>query len=91
MRYLKIKPPARAAWLLVSTVAVGSLAACSGGAGPTAATGGTASAAAAATAPPSGPATSASVPMKVVSRGRATAEIVPVYVNGHGPYPLSPG
>jgi hypothetical protein len=76
-------PPGRRAWPLAAVIAViALLTACSGTAG---------SRAAAAASPPSGQAASAAtktVPMTVVRNGQSTLETVPVYIDGHGPYPF---
>jgi predicted aspartyl protease len=77
-------PPGRRAWALAAVISViALLTACSGNSGS--------SAAAAAGSP--GRSASAStlaatktVPMTVVRNGQSTVEIVPVYVDGHGPY-----
>lgn len=74
-----------AAWALAVT-ALGLLTACSGSPGRPASRATTGAAAAPASAAPAASAAGQSVPMTVVKSGSTALEIVPVYVDGHGPY-----
>lgn len=83
-RSRKIQLTARMVWLLMLP-AVLALTACSGGGGSGAGAA-PSSHGRGAPAAAGSPAAEVTVPLKVVRHGRATLELVPVWVNGHGPF-----
>ena len=85
-----IRPPARPAWLVTLCAAViALLAACSGNLENGASTG-TPSPGASGRASAGAPAGAVIVTIKVVTHSQATLALVPVYVDGQGPYTFLP-